>query len=137
MGDIHVRHEGGDRFTIMVRGHELLVDQPVTDGGEDTAPTPTELFVASLAGCVGFYAGRFLRRHQLPERGLAVDCRWGFAEGRPSRVGRIDVRVHLPEGFPEGKRRALQAVVEHCTVHNSLRDAPEVEISLEATERVG
>lgn len=137
MGEVHVRHEGGDRFRITIRGHELTVDQPTTDGGEDTAPTPTELFVASLAGCVGFYAGRYLRRHQLPEDGLAVDCSWVFAGGRPARVGRIDVRLHLPEGFPEDKRRALQAVVEHCTVHNSLRDAPEVEISLEAAERVG
>jgi len=137
MGDIHVRHEGGDRFRITIRGHELTVDQPTTDGGEDTAPTPTELFVASLAGCVGFYAGRYLRRHRLPEGGLAVDCSWGFAEGRPARVGHVDVRLQLPEGFPEDKRKALQAVVEHCTVHNSLREAPEVEISLVAPERVG
>jgi uncharacterized OsmC-like protein len=116
---------------VRVRGHELVVDQPVEDGGEDAGPTPTELFVAGLASCVAFYAGRFLRRHGLPTEGLAVDCSFTFAEDRPARVGEISVAVHLPEGFPEERRAALRAVVEHCTVHNSLRQPPEVEIALE------
>jgi uncharacterized OsmC-like protein len=137
MTDIHVRHEGGDRYRISIRGHELAVDQPVSDGGEDTAPTPTELFVAGLAGCVGFYAGRYLRRHGLSEEGLAVDCSFDFAEDRPARVGRIEVHLYLPEGFPPERREAFRAVVEHCTVHNSLRQVPEIELSLEAAEHVG
>jgi putative redox protein len=53
MSDIFVRHEQGDRFTISVRGHDITIDQPLGDGGDDEGPTPSELFVASLAGCVG------------------------------------------------------------------------------------
>ncbi len=136
MNRIDVRHEGGDRYRISIRGHDVMVDQPEHDGGEDTAPTPTELFVAGLAGCIAFYAGRYLRRHRLPEDGLAVVCRFELAEDRPTRVGRIRVQLQLPAGFPQERRQALQAVVEHCTVHNSLRDPPHVEISLEETERV-
>ena len=44
-----VEASGGDRFAIDVREHTLTVDQPVDAGGTDTAPTPTELFVAGLA----------------------------------------------------------------------------------------
>jgi len=44
-----VHHLDGDRFAIDVRGHRLLVDQPVGAGGTDTAPTPTELFVVRAA----------------------------------------------------------------------------------------
>jgi uncharacterized OsmC-like protein len=131
MDQMRIEHEGGDRYRVRVRGHELVVDQPVEDGGEDAGPTPTELFVAGLASCVAFYAGRFLRRHGLPTEGLAVDCSFNFAEDRPARVGEISVAVHLPEGFPEERRAALRAVVEHCTVHNSLRQPPEVGIALE------
>jgi len=63
--DIAVTHVSGDRFAIQVRGHRLVVDQPVADGGQDAGPTPTELFVGSLAACVAFYARRFLARHDL------------------------------------------------------------------------
>lgn len=132
MNAMRIEHEGGDRYRVRIRGHELVVDQPTEDGGEDSGPTPTELFVAGLAACVAFYAGRFLRRHGLPTEGLAVDCSFVFAEDRPARVGKVELTVHLPAGFPVERREALHAVVEHCTVHNSLRQPPEVVISLGA-----
>ena len=131
MNVIHVSHEVGDRFRIRIRGHEGFVDQPVDDGGRDSAPTPTELFVAGLASCVAFYAGRFLRRHDLPTEGLAVECGFEFAPDRPARVGKVELVVHLPEGFPDDRRKALLSVVEHCPVHNSLNQPPEVGIALE------
>ena len=128
MQRIEVRHQENDRFTIGIRGHELLVDQPDTG---DAAPTPTELFVAGLASCVGFYAGRFCQRHGIDPAGLTVACDWSFAQDKPARVGKVDLRVGLPEGFPSEKLDRLQAVMEHCTVHNSIVRAPEVTIVTE------
>jgi putative redox protein len=130
--DVAATYVAGDRFTIDVRGHRLVVDQPVTDGGGDAGPTPTELFVASLAACVGFYAERFLRRHGLPTDLLRVDCHASMSPDRPARVAAITLRM---AGLPElsGRRReGLRAVVEHCTVHNSIRQAPRIEIELAA-----
>lgn len=65
---IVVTHVDRDRLRIAVRGHLLSADQPVADGGDDTAPTPTEMFLSSLAACVTFNAERFLRRNQRPPR---------------------------------------------------------------------
>jgi putative redox protein len=53
-GVFSVRHLADDRFSIDIRGHVVNVDQPAYAGGTDTAPTPTELFVAGLASCVAF-----------------------------------------------------------------------------------
>jgi uncharacterized OsmC-like protein len=130
MADVEVLHEAGDRFRVRIRSHELTVDQPVDDGGGDAGPTPTELFVAGLASCVAFYAERFLARHGLPMDGLAVECDYAFAQDRPARVRSIELRVVLPDAFPGAKRAALQAVVEHCTVHNSIVHAPDISIIL-------
>ena len=35
---ITVRHLDGDRFEISSRDHVIKVDQPMADGGTDTAP---------------------------------------------------------------------------------------------------
>jgi uncharacterized OsmC-like protein len=129
MQRIEVRHEDGDRFEIDVRGHEVIVDQPVGDGGRDTAPTPTELWVAGLASCVAFYAGRFCSRHDVDPEGLRVTCDFAMAEDRPARVREIMIKVYAPPAFPETKLDRLQAVVDHCTVHNSMVQPPEVAIS--------
>lgn len=124
-----VEHRGGDRFDVAVRGHLLHVDQPVDVGGDDTAPTPTELFVASLASCVAFYARRYLHRHGLPTEGLAVSA--GYVLGsRPARVTTLEVRLTPPQGLPVERREALLAVASHCTVHNTLVQPPEVTVAL-------
>jgi putative redox protein len=131
--ELSVSCSGGDRFSIRVRRHELVVDQPVADGGEDDGPTPTELFVASLAACVGFYAERFLRRHGLPADRLSIGAHAAMSADRPARVASVTLQVGgLPE-LPETRRKGLLAVVEHCTVHNSIRQAPAIEIDLEAS----
>jgi len=125
-----VRYEGGERYEIAVREHRVLVDQPVDAGGEDLAPTPTELFVASLASCVAFYAGRYLSRHGLSREGLGVSITYRMATDRPARVTDIHLTVSVPASLPDQRRPALLAVVEHCTVHNSLTNPPTVHIDL-------
>ena len=127
---VHVEYLAGDRFAIGVGRHQVVVDQPVEAGGEDLGPTPTELFVGSLAACVGFYAERFLRRHDLPVDGLEVDARFEMARERPARVAEIALDVRLPAAIPESRRVALERVIEHCTVHESLRVEPTVDMRI-------
>jgi uncharacterized OsmC-like protein len=121
---VTVRQLAGDRLGIEVRGHRLFTDQPVEDGGGDTAPTPTELFIAGLAACVAYYAERFLRRHQLSTTGLAVTARWTWGSS-PTRVAGIELTVDAP-GVPAANREAFTRVIDHCTIHNTLRQPPEV-----------
>ncbi|MFG2029362.1 OsmC family protein [Streptomyces sp. NPDC048825] len=132
--DVHrleATHVDGDAYAIEVRGHRLLVDQPEDAGGQDTAPTPTELFAASLASCVGFYAGRYLHRHGLDRTGLRVRTEFTMATDRPARIDAVHVTVLPPPGLPEQRRAALLAVASHCTVHNTLHQPPEIVIGLE------
>lgn len=127
--EIRVRHESGDRYRVEVGHHAFVVDQP---GSGDAGPTPTDLFVASLASCVAHYAGRFLARHAIDPEALGVDCSFEMAD-RPARVGTIELRLLLPADFPHELRDRLAAVVEHCTVHNSIVTAPDVHFALETS----
>jgi uncharacterized OsmC-like protein len=130
MPNLRVASQGGDRFALQVRGHRLVCDQPLAEGGQDTGPTPTELFVASLAACVAHYARRFLARHDLDPGGLRVEADFTMSTDRPARVDTITLRLLLPQPLEANRRRALRAVVDHCTVHNSLRTPPEVRVTL-------
>ncbi|WP_406164778.1 OsmC family protein [Streptomyces sp. NBC_00996] len=132
--DVHrleVAHVDQDAYTVEIRGHRLRVDQPTEAGGTDTAPTPTELFAASLATCVAFYAGRYLHRHGLPRTGLRVRTEFTMAADRPARVASVRLVVVPPPELPEQRRAALLAVASHCTVHNTLHQPPEIDIELE------
>ena len=127
MNSLVVHSLGGDRHRVTVRGHEIVVDQPREDGGDDAGPTPVELFVASLAACVGHYARRALGA---ASPGATVRCTWEMAQTPPWRVTAIDVDVTLPEGTSEARRAAVLRAVHHCTVHNSISDPPRIRIDV-------
>jgi putative redox protein len=78
-----------------VRGHRILVDQP-HDTGADTAPTATELFIASLACCVAVNAGWYLVMRGYDRLGLNVSVAFDLAADRPTGVRAISVSVNAP-----------------------------------------
>ncbi len=123
---ITVTHLGRDQLRVEARGHVLFADQPIGDGGDDTAPSPTEIFLAGLTACVAYYAERFLRRHQLSTLGLSVSCDYAWAEN-PHRVGEISLVVKVPS-LPAARREAFTQVIEHCAVHNTLQRPPDMVI---------
>ncbi|GIH95790.1 OsmC family protein [Planobispora siamensis] len=130
-GTVRVVWYGGDRFDIKIRDHRVRADQPTDAGGSDTGPTPVELFVAGLAACTAHYARRYLHRRDLP-MGVTVTARYEM-DPRPARVARVELVVKAP-GLPENLRDSFTAVIEHCTVHNSLRVPPRVDFRVVTAE---
>lgn len=128
---VDVEFLGVETYEIAVRDHRVRVDQPVHDGGADQAPTPTELFVGSLAACVAFYAGRYLSRHGHDREGLHVHADFTMSTDRPARVARIRITLRPPADLPADRVPALLAVASHCTVHNSITTGPDITITVE------
>lgn len=116
-----------------VRGFLVTTDQPTESGGTDGAPTPLELFVASLATCGTYYAQRFCRRRGLATDGLriAADVE---KDAAGARIERIELELSLPDGFPEQYREALIRSVELCAVKRALEDPPIVRLRMHADE---
>ncbi|MEK7450254.1 MAG: OsmC family protein [Planctomycetota bacterium] len=109
--------------------HQIVTDQPVNAGGQDEGPTPPELFVSSLATCVGVYTIFYCQRHKINYQGFTVKTQWAKAEN-PVRVGSVSMQISLPDGCPAEHKDKLHAFVEKCLVHNSLRISPEIEIKI-------
>jgi putative redox protein len=130
MTPIHVTHLDKSRYRVLVGRHSLTIDQPSTAGGDDRGPSPVELFAASLAACVGHYAGSYLARHGLSSEGLIVDSDFVMADDRPPRVASVSVSITPPAGLSETRKAGLFAVASHCTVHNTIHLPPAVDISL-------
>ncbi|MEU6064611.1 OsmC family protein [Streptomyces sp. NPDC047082] len=128
-GRVEITHVGNQTYAAFIRDHELTTDQPVEAGGGDDGLTPVELFVVSLASCVGYYAGRFLQRHHVPDEHLRIRADFTMATDRPARVASIRLQVRVPQELDPARLEALRAVVDHCTVHNTLRQPPEITLA--------
>ena len=52
-------------FEVAARGHRVMCDQPVDNGGSDAGMSPPEFLLASLATCAAYYAVQYLKTRQL------------------------------------------------------------------------
>jgi uncharacterized OsmC-like protein len=126
-GGAEVAFVAGESYAADVRGHLILTDQPAGYGGDDVAPSPTELFVTAIASGVAFYAGRYLSRHGVPREKLRVHAEYAVA-GHPARVSELRIQVSLPADLPLNRIAGVRSVVKHCTAYGTLLQPPKVEI---------
>ena len=131
MPSLTITHEGSDRYRIDVRHHSLLTDQP-SPSGTDEGPTPTELFVASLASCAAFFVGRFLGRRVKLDPRFSVECDYRMSDEPPHRVADVELRIVLAEPVAPDMEDAIVRSAEHCTVHSSILVPPDIRVSVRA-----
>jgi uncharacterized OsmC-like protein len=138
MDEILADYRGSGRFDLHIRDHKVTADQqPVSDGGIDAGPTPAELFVASVAGCVGYYASRYLQHHLLPTADLAVTASYEMSSEGPHRIASIGISVRPPVALPGNRLSTLLAVVANCALLNSIEQSTRVDIRLAEPQRLG
>ncbi len=124
--DIHF--PGGLEVEALHKGFTILTDQPVEGGGSGSAPTPFDLFLASIGTCAGLYALKFCRQRNLDTEGLAVKLTPERDEAG-KRVSRLRLEVLLPPAFPEKYREAILRAVDQCTVKRHILEPPQFEVT--------
>ena len=133
--EVKVSHLGNVRFNIQSRSHSILCDQPVDNGGDDTAMTPPELMLASLGSCAAFYAVQYLKTRNLADSGVEVSVTAEKLKS-PARLGNFKIHVEYPVVLDQDHTEGLMRSVRHCLIHNTLLVTPEIEIELAAKEPV-
>lgn len=125
---MNVTFPGGVAVEARFRNHAVLTDQPAPVGA-DSAMSPFDLFLASIATCMGFYALRFCQERDIPTDGLDLALS-PIRDHEAKRITKITVQLTAPQGFPEKYRAALLRAVDHCAVKRHLHEPPEFEITL-------
>jgi len=126
--EIVVSFPGGMRVDAAYRGFVIETDQSVEEGGDNTAPSPFDLFLASIAACAGYYLLAFCK-----QRELSVD-RAGVVmtmerEPQLKMISRVRIELKLPLGFPEKYAAAVIKAVDACTVKRHILRAPVFEVT--------
>lgn len=119
--EITIEFPGGDRVDAVMDGLRLATDQ---DG---TAPSPFQLFLASIGTCAGIYVSSFLRQRGLPTEGLAIRQRM-VPDPASKLIGKIELTIELPAGVPEQYREAAVRSAQLCAVKKHLERPPQIEV---------
>jgi putative redox protein len=124
-----VRYLDGVRFEAEARGHAVICDQPLENKGTDTGMSPPEFLLTSLGTCAAYYALQYLKTRSLSAEGLAVTVRAEKALG-PARLASFHIEITAPGLDDERHREGVLRAAKSCLIHNTLLNAPAIEIEL-------
>jgi len=68
--NIQVSFEEGMQVNARFDEFSVHTDQPVNNGGQNTAPDPYSYFLTSLVTCAGFFVLRFCQARNIPMDGI-------------------------------------------------------------------
>lgn len=120
--DILVTLPGGRRVDATVGAHLVRTDQPRDHGGEDSAPAPFQLFLASIGTCAGIFVQGFCQKRGIPFEGIRIVERPSYAAD--GTLAGVDLDIQVPPGFPEKYLPALVRVAEQCSVKKAIAAQP-------------
>jgi putative redox protein len=124
---------GGVRVDAHFNGFTVRTDQPVDDGGDNSAPTPFDIFLSSIGTCAGFYVLNFCCRRGLPVEGIRLIQRVQRNEAT-RLVEALSIEIQLPADFPARYKAAVIRAAELCTVKKHFDHPPEINVAATIVE---
>jgi putative redox protein len=103
---------------IKVGRHEVTIDEPTDQGGDDEGPTPQQLLAASIASCTAVTIEMYAKRKGWDLGQVEVHCEYKPAErGRPTKFKLV---MRLPARLSEEQVERLKVIAAKCPVHRTL-----------------
>jgi putative redox protein len=119
--------EDGKKVNAKYNGHIIKTDQPVEVSGENSAPAPFDLFLASIGTCAGFYVKIFCKKRGIPTDNIRLIQSMEYDEAT-HMVGKIKIDIQLPPEFPEKYKDAVINAANLCTVKKHIHTPPHFEV---------
>lgn len=123
MANIEVTFPGGAQVAANVGGFDILSDQPISAGGQASAPPPFAMFLASIGTCAGIYALSFCQRRDIDTSGMKISMKTDFNK-ESKLIENVELKLHVPDGFPEKYEKSIIRSMNMCAVKKHMENPP-------------
>jgi ribosomal protein S12 methylthiotransferase accessory factor len=127
--EIKITFTGGKKVNAEIDGMVIPTDQPRKYGGEGSAPTPYDHFLASIGTCAGIYVLSFCEERKISTDRISLVERFETEKkGDKVVLTKIILEVIVPPEFPEKYHNALIKVIDQCAVKKTIMNPPKFAI---------
>lgn len=126
--EIKISFGGGIKVIAEINGNKIVTDQPIIGGGEGTAPSPFDLFLASIGTCTGVNVKLFCDHRNIQTENISLIQKMEI-DNTTHHVSSISLEIHLPSDFPEKYKDAIINAADLCAVKQHLQNPPKITIT--------
>ncbi|MFA5276227.1 MAG: OsmC family protein [Candidatus Omnitrophota bacterium] len=126
MYHVEIINSGNSTFRVQSKDYEFVVDT------EGKGITPPDVLLAGLGSCLGVYLRKYAGGAKLTLGEFSISADAEFSKESPVCFKKISLRIDL-KGIKLDQRRlkAMAEFIKNCPVHNTLKNNPEVEITIQ------
>ncbi len=107
---------GPMRHVVRIRAHSFVVDEPPANGGEDSGPSPHDIYDAALGACKALTLVWFARRKGMPLEDVEVSVERDDSQERDG-IYRLRTALSISGDLSDEQRQQLLAVAARCPLH--------------------
>src|SRR5260221_14762557 len=104
------------RQFIHIGVHQLSTDLDAAMGGEESGPSPHDLYDAALGACKALTMHWYAKRHNIPLQTTEVFVDRDSSKEREGTY-RLATRLKLTGNLSDSQRQDLLRVAAHCPLH--------------------
>ena len=106
-----------------IRGHFVVTDVPVSDGGEDTAPTPVEYLLTAIGGCVAITLRMYAARRSWDVGEITVNV----FQLKDEQGSYLTEEISFENDITEDQRKRLLVFAGKCPVARMVKGETRIE----------
>jgi len=122
--ELEIFFEENKKVNARLNGSVIKTDQSKRSGGDETAPEPFSLFLASIGTCAGIYVKSFCEQRGIDASNIKIMQRHNF-NPQTRLIDKVELEAVLPADFPEKYRKAIISAMDLCAVKRHLNNPPE------------
>jgi len=136
---IHAESETPTRMKVRAGKFQIIIDEPSNIGGTDMGPSPVQVLLMALAGCLNVTGHEVARQKGMKLHGMKIKidgmmnpCNFigcSFDERAGFQTINVTVHADFENETPEAIEAWLKETEARCPVTDNIKDSTKINVS--------
>ncbi len=137
---VHAKSETPTRLNIQSGKFNMIIDEPENMGGTDMGPSPVQVLLMSLAGCLNVTGHEVARQRGMKLNGMKIDIKGSMNPCNfmgcsfDERAGFQQINVSIKTDFENASKEEiyswLQETESRCPVTDNIKEGTHIYVKL-------
>ena len=115
---LEAKYVDSKKVEVRVNNFILHTDMPIEAGGQNSAPNPFEMFMASFIACQAVFAMAYIEKNGLKKEDFSFRAEPVYDD--KGLITKMTTIVKIPANFPKDKEVSFINVLKTCKVGKHL-----------------
>ncbi len=105
---------------ISMRGHVITADEPLSNGGKDLGPTPTELLLSALASCTASTLRMYADKKGWDVDRIDLEVSIHIEKNETGQVSNIETQIAISGQVTADQKERMLEIARKCPLYRLL-----------------